>query len=729
MYLAIGIIILIVSLVIFGIIILTFVHSAKKGGNLISKINLVYFVPSFLLIYFLYLAGSAYVGEDLEFFNIFSIVNVTLDTLKFKPTKDFILPICKAFPIYYVDFVLAIILAEGTFILSIASFFSQKIRNHLSVKRCIGGGCDIVAGYSADALKYAENNQNCVMWVSGVDRQRMSELFKLGIPVVDSPFEAERVLRKIKSTEHNIIVFRDENYSYTKVIEAFTDIIKGGGKVRLHLEANQDEAKIIKEKFISEADRLAAAHITCFSKYELIARRFVADYPITRFIPRSFYNQNCTVKNGKEINVAFIGFGKVNYQLFRMCTMQFQFACERGGKLASKPVRYHVFDSINEALHNEFFSRILYEYSEEFKDCDFPRPEKICDLEIHRCDVNSVDAKKKFKSLVSKDSFTYFIISLERDLEDASYAQTIKRLLADEQNYRIFVRVKNNNGEKLNVENDSVIYFGDDDKIYTHETLVNDDLTELAQRLNLLYNNIANPPAWLNAVKKLPPEEQSGELMKILKQTDNRNLMLKKWAELPLIEQSSNLYHALNIPFKLHLLGFEMVKKNGDIAGAITEDEYNLRYVNSGRKSGYSNYSFFFGTETSNVLAFIEHSRWNALYILYDYRQMKKRDMYIVERTDESGNTVKTLPHKDAESKRHGCITSYYGLNDLITYKYGVLNPEADITKLDYATDERLRDLGRIYAYDYMDLDKLYSEISAMGYVIVKTDNSEKENR
>lgn len=726
MYLTIGIVILIVSLLIMGVIILTLVRSVKNGGD-ISKKNLIYFIPSFLLIYFLYLTAAAYNSEDIDFFYGFSIVNVTLDTLKFKPTKDLILPVCQAFPIFYVDFVLAIILAEGTFILSIASFFSQRMRNYFSVKKRIRNGCDIVVGDSDDAVKYVKNNDNCVMWAADVKRQRLSDLFKLGIPIIDSPFEAAKVLRKIKGSEHNIIVFRDENYSYTKVIEAFTDIIKAGGKVRLHLEANQDEAKIIKEKFISEADRLAAAHITCFSKYELIARRFVADYPITQFIPRSFYNQNCTVKNGKEINVAFIGFGKVNYQLFRMCTMQFQFACERGGKLASKPVRYHVFDSINEALHNEFFSRILYEYSEEFRDCDFPRPEKICDLEIHRCDVNSVEAKKKFKSLVSKDSFTYFIISLERDLEDASYAQTIKRLLADEQNYRIFVRVKNNNGEKLNVENDSVIYFGDDDKIYTHETLVNDDLTELAQRLNLLYNNIANPPAWLNAVKKLPPEEQSGELMKILKQTDNRNLMLKKWAELPLIEQSSNLYHALNIPFKLHLLGFAMVKKNGDITGAITEQEYNLRYVNSGRKSGYSDYSFFFGTETANVLAFIEHSRWNALYILYDYRQMKKCDMHVVERTDGNGNTVKTLPHKDAEKKRHGCITSYYGLNDLITHKYGVLYPEADITKLDYATDVHLRDLGRIYAYDYMDLDKLYSEISAMGYVIVKTGQSQKD--
>lgn len=723
MYLAIGIIFLIVSLLIAGIIVFTLVRSAKDSGELISKKNLFYFIPSFLLIYFLYITAACFNKEEMDLFYDFSLINTTLDTLKFKPARSLILPICKAHPIYYVDFVLAIILAEGTFILSIASFFSQRMKNFFSVRKLLHSGCDIVVGDSADAVKYVKNNKNSLLWATDVKRQRLNDLFKLKLPVIDCPFEAKAVLRKIKNGEHNIIVFRDGNYSYTKIIESFTDLIKAGGTARLHLEANQDETKIIKEKFISKADRLAAAHITCFSKYELMARRFVADYPITKYIPRSFYNPNCTVKNGKEINVVFIGFGKVNYQLFRMCTMQFQFAQEKGGRLASNPVRYHVFDTMGKALHNEFFSRILYEYDEEFKDCDFPAPEKICDLNIYNCDINSVEAKKKFRSFVSKDSFTYFIVSLEHDLEDASYAQTVRRLLSDEENYRIFVRVRNNNGEKLNGESDSVIYFGEDDKIYTHENLVNDDLTELAQRLNLLYSNIANPPVWLSAVKELPPEEQSGQLMKILENPDNRKLMLKKWAELPLIEQSSNLYHALNLPFKLYLLGFEMVKKNGENITGISEEEYNIRYVNSGRAENYSDYSFFFGTETANVLAFIEHSRWNALYILYDYKQIKKKDMHVVEKTDEKGNTVKSLPHKDTEKKRHGCITSYYGLNDLITYKYGVLYPEADLKKLDYATDTHLRDLGRIYAYDYMDLDKLYGEISAMGYVIVKAES------
>ena len=259
--------------------------------------------------------------------------------------------------------------------------------------------------------------------------------------------------------------------------------------------------KILKEKFITKADKNSNLYISGFSKYELMARKFVTEYPITKYIPRSFYNGNFTVKSDKQINVVFIGFGKVNYQLFRMCAMQFQFAREDGGRLASKPVKYYVYDNKEESLHNEFFSRILYEFDEEFADCDFPKPEKICDLEICRADINSVEAKKNFRSLVSENSFTYFIVSLDDDLQDASYAQTVKRVLGDDENYRVFVRAKNDNGENLNDGEDRVIYFGEDKKLYTRENIINDDLCELAQRINLLYNKISNPPEWLKSLK------------------------------------------------------------------------------------------------------------------------------------------------------------------------------------------------------------------------------------
>lgn len=716
MYIALGVIFLIFLLSMAAGIIFTLIKSSQNGSDLISKKNLLYLVPTFIIIYSLHLTAAVFNGIKLDFFYCFSLISTVLDVLKFKAVSALVAPICNAYPIFYVDFVLAFIVGGATVILSVASFFSRRIGNYIKVRTLLGKNCDIVIGDSADAVKYVKNIKNCLLLGSNITNQRYTDLLKQAIPVLRSPLDIKALSRKLVKGNYNIIVFRDGNYSYSEIITIFMQL-KSKRSIKIYLEANQQEMKIIKEKFITMADNNSNVFITGFSKYELMARRFVVDYPITKYIPRSFYNDNFTVKNDKQINVAFIGFGKVNYQLFRMCAMQFQFAQQTGGKLSSKPVRYHIYDSQAATLHNEFFSRILYEFDEEFSDCDFPKPEKICDLDICQIDINSVEAKKKFKALVTDNSFTYFIISLEDDLEDASYAQTVKRLLSNCGNYRIFVRAKNNRGEKLNELNDRIIYFGEEKKLYTHENIVNDDLTELAQRINLLYNNISEPPAWLQKLKdnkNLTAEEQGRILNENLAKPENREFMLEKWSSLPYIEQASNLYHALNLPFKLNLLGFNMTKNSGtDIIG-VTEEEYNERYKNSGKETNYGDYSFFFGTESSNVLAYCEHLRWNALYILYDYTQMKKADMKIAEETDTNGNLQKTLPHKNTALKQHACITSYYGLNDLIKYKFKTLYPKEEF-KNDNAN---VLELSKIYRYDYMDLDRLYNEITAMGYIL-----------
>ncbi|MCM1306924.1 MAG: hypothetical protein NC037_02240 [Bacteroides sp.] len=723
MYLALGIVFLLVILCMMAFIVYTSIRSVKKDGNVITKKNLLYLVPTYLILFFLYLTAAGYSGEKINFFYCFNLIGEVLDTLKFSANTGVISAICSAYPIFYADFVLAFIVSAATVILSIASLFSLRISNAVFNAVKLRRNCDIVIGDSSDAVKYAKRTKNCILLGTNIDNQRYVDLMKQKITVLRVPLEAKSLARKLKHGSYNVIVFKDAKYPYTKIIRTFTEV--GNYKIKIHLEAVQSEMKVLKEKFISQTDGAKFLQIYGLNRYELIARRFVADYPITKYIPKSFYNENCTLKSNKNINVVFIGFGKVNYQLFRMCAMQFQFAQENEGKLSSKPVNYYIYDNQAEALHNEFFSRILFEFDEEFKDCDFPKPEKICELDIRNVDINSVEAKKAFKNLVGEDSFTYFVISLENDLEDASYAQTVKRLFerGDKDNYRIFVRAKNNMGERLDELDDGIIYFGDEKKIYTHENIVNDDLTELAQRLNLLYSNIADSPKWLKDLKNEKDISAQGrDLIKNLANPSNREFMLEKWSELPYIERDSNLYHALNQSFKLNLLGFDMVKKASDDDLGVSEAQFNERYINSGRDEDYADYSYFFKNEPSNVLAYIEHSRWNALYILYDYKQMKKSDMKIKEGTDEQGNVVRSLPHKNTELKQHACLTTYYGLDELIKFKYEKLYGNSDCDTPVAAYNARINELAKIYAYDYMDLDRIYSEITAMGYKLVLKD-------
>lgn len=709
MYLALGIVFLAATLAMIAGITVTVVRTFRDSAEVISKKNMLYLAPAFLILYFLYVTASAHSGITFDFFYCFSLIDTVLDVFKLEAHSALIEAISAEYPIFYADFVLAYLVAVATSILSVISFFGLRFRNFVCNKKLLRAGCDIVIGDSEDGVKYVKNNKGSLLLCKNMSRENYMKHLKEGVTVLRVPF-GKPLAGKLKEGDYHFIVFRDGNPSYTDTIAAFSDLKRSGHSVSMHLEANQDERKIIKEKFLAEADKDVSPYMTCFSKYELMARRFVADYPITRYIPQTFFNPNRTLKDGKEINVVFIGFGKVNYQLFRMCAMQFQFACEKNGALASKPVNYYVYDKDEKALHNEFFSRILYEFDEDFAHCSFPKPEKICNLIPKKLYGSSVDVKREIKELVTKDSFTYFVISLECDLEDASYAQTVRRLFSERENYRIFVRAKNDNGEQLNGADDSVIYFGEDKRIYNHENIVNGDLMQMAQRLNLLYCDIADAPPWLQQLQSESADKQNDDLLERLKEKKNVELMRKKWEALPVIEQYYNLYHALNMPFKLNLLGFDMVK--GNAREGVSEEEFNRVYVNSGRKGGYNDYNFFFGKESSNVLAYIEHSRWNALYILYDYTQMPKEDIFL---NKETGKIV----HKNPDKKQHACVTSYYGLDELIKYKYSLLKPSADSKKI--APDDKcFLELSKIYAYDYMDLDKLYAESVAMGYKLVR---------
>lgn len=716
MYVALGIIFLIAELIIAGFLVFSFVRAFRNKSEPISKKNLLYYVPAFLLVYFMYLTAVVYKDGKVDFFDCYSIAGAVLEFFRFKGIGSYIFPIVEEQPLFYADFVIACIVSSGTLILSVASLFGYGIRNAAVKRAVLKNGGDIVMGNSPDAIKYLKANKNCLMWGTSLTPAKYRELIKSGICVIKAPLNSRSVAKKLSRGVHNVIVFRDGGYSYSELISVFGNMKKEDGAFAyLHLEADRDEKRVIREKFLRE-NKTGASFVSCFDKYELTARQFVADYPVSAYVPREFFNKNCTLKAGKEINVVFVGFGKVNYEIFKMCAMQFQFAGEEKGRLYSKPVHYHVFDRNPPRLSNEMFSRLLYEFDEDFAECGFPKPDKVCDLkEPSVLDVNSVEVRKALKALVSGNSFTFFVVSLENDFEDAACAHTVSRLFRGSENYRIFVRAKNNTGDKLVSDGDKIIYFGEEKLLYSHEAIVNNYLTELAQRINLLYN-AGYGPDWLKETQKLKEGERYGYVSRMLSVPEHVKFMLTEWEKRPVMEQYANLYNALSLPFKLGLLGFKAQKREEGAQG-VTEEEFNSRYVNSGKASGYNDYSYYFKTESGNVLAFCEHARWNAHYILSDYIQMSKEEMLKAVKTDENGKI--TAPHKDTENKKHACLTTYEGLDELIKFKYSLMYPNADINSLS-PTDESLCRLGKLYAYDYMDLDRLYSVFESLGYSIVK---------
>ena len=224
MYLILGIIFLLVSLLMAAGIIYTICRSAKNGGELITKKNMLYLAPAFLTIYLMHLTASFYNGEDVDFFYCFSLIGIVLDVFKFDADKSLILPICRENPIFYVDFVLAFLIGGVTVILSVASFFSRRINNFIRTRLALCRQCDIVVGDSQDSVKYGKRTNNCILLCPDITNQRYTDLLKQGILVNRVPLDKKRLARKLKYGGYNIIVFRDAKYSYTKIIETFIQL-------------------------------------------------------------------------------------------------------------------------------------------------------------------------------------------------------------------------------------------------------------------------------------------------------------------------------------------------------------------------------------------------------------------------------------------------------------------------------------------------------------------------
>ena len=100
MYLALGIVFLIVNIGIIAAIAYIMARSNKKSGELISKKNLFFIAPSLVLIYCLYLTAAVFNGEVLTPLYCFNLISTSLDAFKFKAAVSLVSPICQAYPLF-----------------------------------------------------------------------------------------------------------------------------------------------------------------------------------------------------------------------------------------------------------------------------------------------------------------------------------------------------------------------------------------------------------------------------------------------------------------------------------------------------------------------------------------------------------------------------------------------------------------------------------------------------
>lgn len=648
-----------------------------------SKKSLIYTIPVVVVVYALYAMASVYNGEELNFFALFALINPTLKIVSLDLDYGLIQPLASINPCFQTAMILACVLALLTVVFGVMVLFGTMIANAWKKHAYFHRGGDIVLGYSSSAVQYLKKHPTALLWVESLEKATYNDLIKNGFVVHRAKLNAKTTAR-LKGKEYHFIVFRDSSYSYAGILSCFEQLQpQGGQQFYLHLEANVHEIQVIREKYLSTVDEEKNSFILPFCRYELMARRFLIDHPITKYIPRDFFNDNLTLKPEKEINVVFLGFGKVNYELFKLMSAQFQFAKEKDGTLCSAPVHYYILENNEACFHNEHFICLLNEYKELFTETDLPPAERICDLKDSLpMDAHSAKTRKLLRSLVNKDNYTYFIISMSEDFEDAAFAYKLKETFDQDNTYKIFVRAKSPEHQQLNEDDQSIVFFGETDSYFSHENIVNDDLRQLAQNVNDLYHDY----------------------------TQDSLTQLRCWQRLPIVEQYSNLNAAINIYFKLALMGFTLKKGCGQ---GLNEANFKAACPNAFMPKD-AGFEYFSDTQTANVLAFIEHSRWNAYYLLTGYKPLPFDEF--VWSVNKKGFDV--LHHKDIARRRHACLTTYAGLKQLIDHKYETLQSASHEGK--NVGEVKLNNLADIYRYDYMVIDNLYEALTRLDYSIIK---------
>jgi hypothetical protein len=196
MYFALGVAVLIIAVIVLGFVCYTLLRSIIVEKDPISKKNIVYLLPSALLIYSLYVVAAIYNGEDVNFFYLVKLISYTLEMYTLKPMLSLIFPISRDIAVFYADFVIAQVLASLTIILSVISLFGKTVRNFIAKCLLFRRNCDIVIGDSPEALKYAKHNKNCLVLCERITRQRYSELLKEGYFVKHSSLTSNKFIKK-----------------------------------------------------------------------------------------------------------------------------------------------------------------------------------------------------------------------------------------------------------------------------------------------------------------------------------------------------------------------------------------------------------------------------------------------------------------------------------------------------------------------------------------------------
>lgn len=506
------------------------------------------------------------------------------------------------------------------------------------------------------------------------------------------------------------------------------------------------------------------------NKYKLIARDFVSNYPLTRYMTEEQIDyDSATIRSDVNMNVVMIGFGKTSQQVFLTSVANNQFLTKKDGKLVQKDVNYYVYDK-RDAENDKNLNHTYFRYENEVLDrADkskyLPLPPKPANVVFRqKLDVNDAGFYESVKRDIDVEgAFNYVIIAFGSDMANLDMAEKIVAKLKEWGLYdktKVFVKIRSDklsNGIKDTITTfkeaklkEEFITFGiERNLVYNLSQIVDENQEMMARDKHMTYQledakykkvDIAKDRqavkdgkmTLLDYIKKWyeADKEKAAAMVAAInsseaeKPTDGRLFVgdtkyeyeedvkrdaLKSWYAQSQIQRDNNVYVCMCIREKLNLLGYDYIPRTNDEKDACAE--YEKKYEEGD--------PIVYGKERDGIkgklpvkytIDFVNGSKRQAMAIL----EHQRWNAYMIS-NGVIPSTIEQIENGDSKNlalRRHGNVTTFEGLVEF----------RKIMAKKDNCSEEKTD----VIKYDYQIMDDLVWLLNQNGYMIVKR-KSEKE--
>ncbi|MBO5788920.1 MAG: hypothetical protein J6R42_03130, partial [Clostridia bacterium] len=189
------------------------------------------------------------------------------------------------------------------------------------------------------------------------------------------------------------------------------------------------------------------------NKYQKVAVDMIDRFPFTRFMDDRHIDFDTSLVCGEvDINVALIGFGNTNRQIFLTSVANNQFITQgEDGEPHIKPVHYHIIDK-QDAHSNKNLNHSYYRFTHEFstiqnrEDEYLPFPDLPAAEHYYQMDINELSFYSSIRRVFSRHPLdvNFIVVAFGSDLENMDMA---KKLIEKRNEWKlphlvIFVKIR-----------------------------------------------------------------------------------------------------------------------------------------------------------------------------------------------------------------------------------------------------------------------------------------------